>query len=159
MCVCVCVHVCVCVRVCACPCVCVSVCVCVFIASDSSETVEVIIVKLGTVTASDMSMHHVLIILTLTFVQGHADRNHEIIKVWLFHKLFKQCTFAVIIGYDKGLYDHCQSDDLDLYSRSQVRLKRLIFNLQYLGQYLSYCIQTWHDGRHMDAVPPRWPCG
>ena len=25
----------------------------------------------------------------------------------------------------------------------------LLFNLQYLGQYLSYCIQTWHDGRFM----------
>ena len=56
---------------------CVSVCVCVFLAHDSSETVEVIIVKLGTMTATDMGMHRVLIILTLTFIQGHTDRNHE----------------------------------------------------------------------------------
>ena len=41
-------------------CVCVlCVFVCVSIASDSSETVEVIIVKLGTVTASDWILHHV----------------------------------------------------------------------------------------------------
>ena len=38
--------------------------------------------------------------------------------------------------------DHCQSDDLPLHSRFQVRL----------GQYLSYNIQTWHDGRLMDAI-------
>ena len=34
------------------------------LASDSSETIDVTIIKLGTVTASDMVMHHVLIILT-----------------------------------------------------------------------------------------------
>ena len=48
-----------------------------FLASDSSETVEVSICKLGTVTASDLMMHHVLIILTLTFIQGHIYLNHE----------------------------------------------------------------------------------
>ena len=55
----------------------VSVCVYVSFANDSSETVEVIIIKLGTVTASDMRMHHVLIILALPFIQGHTDLNHE----------------------------------------------------------------------------------
>ena len=29
---------------------------------------------------------------------------------------------------------------------------RLIFNLQYLGHYLSYYIQTWHDGRLRHGV-------
>ena len=38
--------------------VCVFVSVCVFLASDSSETVEVIIINLGTVTASDMRMQN-----------------------------------------------------------------------------------------------------
>ena len=56
---------------------CMCVCVCVSLASDSSETIEVIIIKRGTVTASGMRMHHVLIILTLTFIQGHTDLNHE----------------------------------------------------------------------------------
>ena len=46
----------------------VSVCVC--LVSDSWETIYVIIIKLGTVTASDVRMHHVLSILTLTFIQG-----------------------------------------------------------------------------------------
>ena len=49
-----------------------------------------------------------------------------------------------------GRYDHCPSDDRDLHSRSQVcRSLDYFFNLQYLGQYLSYYIQTWHDGRLM----------
>ena len=46
-------------------CVCLSVCV--SLASDSLETIKVIIIKLGMVAASDMVMHHMLIILTLTF--------------------------------------------------------------------------------------------
>ena len=37
-------------------------CVCLLLASNCSESVEVIIIRLGTVTASDMKMHHVLII-------------------------------------------------------------------------------------------------
>ena len=45
---------------------------CLSLTSDSSETIKVTIIKFGTVTASDMIMHHVLIILTLTFIQGHT---------------------------------------------------------------------------------------
>ena len=69
VCVCVCMHLCM--RVCmhVCVCTCVSVCVCVSLASDSSETTEVVIIKHGTVTASGMRMQHVLITLTLTFIQ------------------------------------------------------------------------------------------
>ena len=46
-------------------------CVCVFPTSDYLENVEVIIVKLGTETASNMIMYHMLFILTLTLTQGH----------------------------------------------------------------------------------------
>ena len=80
---CVCVCVCMCVSVCVCARACLSVCLslglslCLSLASDSSETVEVTIVKLGTVSASDMSMHHVLIILTFTFIQGHTYLSYE----------------------------------------------------------------------------------
>ena len=48
---------------------------CLPVTSDSLEIIEVIIIKLGMVTALDMRMHHVLIILELTFIQGHADLN------------------------------------------------------------------------------------
>ena len=45
----------------------------------------------------------------------------------------------------------CQSVDLDLHSRSQACLKLHLFcfvlNWQYPGQYLSYDIQAWNDGR------------
>ena len=56
---------------------CLSVFVCACLASDASETIKVIIIKLGTVTASDMVMHQVLSILTLTVIQGHTDFNRE----------------------------------------------------------------------------------
>ena len=91
----VCVCVCVCARACERACVRmlvrVCVCVCVSLASDSSETIKVTIIKLGTVTASDMGMHHVIIILTMTFVQGHTYLNHENNKSVFdfFQKLFQ----------------------------------------------------------------------
>ena len=107
----------------------------VSLAGDSSETVEVIIVNLATVTASDM--HHVFTILTLIFVsvffRNDSSNSHQLC-----------CEDSPT----KGLYDHCQSGDLDLHSRSQVHLK---FNLRYLRQYFSYCIQTWNACRLMDA--------
>ena len=56
-----------------------SVCVCVCVPQHKrfQETIEIIIVKLGTVTASGMRMHHLFIILTFTFMQGHIDHlNH-----------------------------------------------------------------------------------
>ena len=59
VCVPVCARACVCVPVCvrACVYVCVRVCVYVSLASESSETIEVIIIQLGTVTVSEMLMH------------------------------------------------------------------------------------------------------
>ena len=54
----------------------------------------------------------------------------------------------------KGLYRHCQSDDLDLRSFKITSASKtgLVFSLQYLGQYLFYYIQTWHDGSLVDAI-------
>ena len=40
--------------------VCVCVCVCVSLANDFSETLEVIIIKLRTMTASDQKVDHVV---------------------------------------------------------------------------------------------------
>ena len=66
---------------------CVSVCVsvrvservsaCMSLTSDSPETVEAIIIQLGTATAPDMRIHRVLFILTITFIQGHTDHNEN----------------------------------------------------------------------------------
>ena len=47
------------------------------LAIGSSENGDVIIVKPDTVTPSDMRKYDVLLILTLTLIQGHTDRNHE----------------------------------------------------------------------------------
>ena len=75
------------------PSLCVCLCVCLSLASDPSETIKVIIIKLGTVTASGMIMHRVLIILTLTFIQGHTD---IILNVRLFQKVFKQWPASLL---------------------------------------------------------------
>ena len=48
-----------------------------FVASHVSETGKAIAIKVDKVTVSVTGMHHVLIILTLTYIQGHADSNHE----------------------------------------------------------------------------------
>ena len=121
--VCVCVSVSVSVSLYVCDCVCVSVCVCVYVslASDCWETVQVIITKLGRVTASDMIMHPVLIILTSTFIQGHTDQNN---KSSIISETVQAMPimFAVEIIVRLKLYIiFSQSDDLD--SRSQLRLK------------------------------------
>ena len=81
---------------------CVCLCVCVSLASDFSGTIEVIIVKLGTVNASDMVMHHVLIILTLTFIQYLSYG----IQTWHDGRLM-HCMYA-----------RAHFDDLDLIARS-----------------------------------------
>ena len=105
-------------------------CVCVFLSVVSvshkiysSETIEiVVIIKLGMVTASDMRMYRVLIILTLTFIQGHADLNHENNKC----SETVQATpikFAVKIVRLKDYAICSQCEDLSLHSRSQLCLK------------------------------------
>ena len=97
----------------------------VSLTSDSSEPAEDIIVRLGTVTVSDMGMHHMLIILTLTFIQGHTDLNHENIKKINHFRNYASNAHQLSCedSPTTGLYDHYQSDDLDLHSRPQVRLK------------------------------------
>ena len=55
-------------------CACVRVC--------SSQAIPLYLLKssssnLAQLTASNMGMHHVLIIVTLAFIQGHTDLNHE----------------------------------------------------------------------------------
>ena len=51
--------------------VCVYVCLSLASNSSDSEPTTAIIIKLGTVTASDLIMHHVLNVLA--FVKGHTD--------------------------------------------------------------------------------------
>ena len=83
-----------------CLCVCVWCCV-QFLASDSLEAVDIIIVvKRGMVTASVTRMRHVLIRLTLTFIQGHTDRNHQNNECFDYSRNYSKAmpiTFAVRI--------------------------------------------------------------
>ena len=70
--------------VCVCVCVCLVCLVCVCVspsqASPRSVTVKVIIIKLGTVTASDTVMHHVLIII-IDYDPSFKVTQIEIIKI------------------------------------------------------------------------------
>ena len=104
------------------------------------------------VAASDMLMHHMLIILTLTFIQGHTDLDHENNKCLIISETIQAMPikFAVMMVRLKviKIWDHYQSDDLDLHWTA-------LYNLQYLGQNLSYYIQTWHDGRPMHGIYAR----
>ena len=73
-------------------------------------------------------MHHVLIILTLTFIQGHIDLNHENNKCSIISEIFQALPIKFFVQIVR-LYNFYRSDDLDLHSRSQLRLKRHIFYL------------------------------
>ena len=55
---------------------CVRVCVCPSQAIPQ-KPLKVVFVKFGLMTTSDIRMHCVIIILTLTFIQGHTYLNHE----------------------------------------------------------------------------------
>ena len=61
-------------------CVSLSVCLYLYVASHILETSEAMAIKFETATASVARIQHVLIILTLTFIQGHTDLDHEINK-------------------------------------------------------------------------------
>ena len=93
------------------------VCICLSLASGSSETIKVIIIKFGRVAASDMSMHHVLIILTLTFIHGHRDVSHENNKGLIISETVQAIPikFAVKIVRRKVHIIFSQSDDLALH--------------------------------------------
>ena len=95
-------------------CVCVSVSV--SLASDSAQTIKVIIVKL----ASDMLMHHVLITLTFTFIQGDIYPNHENNKC----SIISETIQAMLIKFADTCFSNLTAvylpylDDLDLDARS-----------------------------------------
>ena len=56
--------------------------VCLSVASHVSKTSEVIASKFDTATTSVTERHHVLNILTLTYIQGHTDLEHENVRLF-----------------------------------------------------------------------------
>ena len=118
------------------------------LASDSSETIQVLITKLGTVTASDMLMHHVLIILTLTFIQGHTDLNHENNKCMIISNIIQALpiTFAAMIVRLKVYMTTSSPITLPFIQGHTCVSNVSTVNLQYIGQYFIYYIQTWQSG-------------
>ena len=105
-----------------CVCVCVCLSACLLVSSHISETSEAIAIKFETVTASVTRMHHVFIILTLTFIQDHTDLNNENNKC----TIILDTVQAMLIKFAVRLKVYIffpQFYDLDLHSRSQLRLK------------------------------------
>ena len=123
--------------------------VCLSIASDSSGTIEVTINKHGTMNSSDMRMHPVLIILTVTVIQGHTDLDHENNKYSNISQTVQAMPikFTVKIVRLKIYLIFSQTDDLTLHSRSQVRLKLGEFFLITCTIILIYrtIFNLWHS--------------
>ena len=76
------------------------------------------------VTASEMIVHHVLIILTLTVFQGHTVLNHENKTRSNILETVQAMPIRFVLKIVRlQVYILCsQSDDRALYSRSQVRI-------------------------------------
>ena len=78
----------------------------------------------------------------------------NIVHVLLFQKSFKQCPSCLLWRqFDQRsiwpLPVRWPWPSFPVTSASQACL---LFNLQYLGHYLSYYIQTWHDGRPIHGI-------
>ena len=78
--------------------ICMSTCLSACLSVSHSQAIprkrlmKVIIIKIGTVTISDMGMHNLLtiiIILTLTFIQGRTYLNNVTVNIRLFQKRFQ----------------------------------------------------------------------
>ena len=105
----------------------VCVCVCPSLASRSSETtgIEVISIKLGAVTVSDMEMHHLLIILPVGLHSKSHRFNHENNKRPIILETVQAITIKCVVKIVQLKVNiiFSQSDNLALYSRSQLRLR------------------------------------
>ena len=134
------------------------------LASESSKTVlwsSSCIIKLGTVTASDMVMHHVFIILTLTFIQSHTDHNHENEKCSIISKTVQaipiqfRCEDSPTNGLNNAFSVRWPCSSLKATTASQTWPMFNLYNNRYIiisSRYLSYGIQTWHDGRRVHVI-------
>ena len=134
------------VRACVRACVRVRVClsVCLSVASDISETSEAITTTFDTVTASVRRMHHVLITLTLTFIQGHTYFNHKNNKYLIISETIQAMPirFAVKIVRLKVYVTVANPITLTSIQGHTCVSNLTIFNLQYIGQCLCYDIQN-----------------
>ena len=90
-----------------------------------------------------MRIHHVLIILILTFIQGHTDLNHENNKCLIISETFQAMPIKSAVKIVQ----------LEVYIIFSI-LMTLTFSQghncvsnQTHFKLLSYGIQTWHGGR------------
>ena len=119
---------------------------CVPVASHISETSEAIDITFDTVTASVTRMHHMLIILTLTLIQGRTDLNHENNECSIILETVQALPikFVVKLVRLKVYIFFSQSDGLDLHSRSQLRLKLEKFLTHIIIVISRIIFKLWH---------------
>ena len=117
---------CVCVRVCMR--VCLSVCLS-FANHISKEPNETMAMTFDTMTASVTRMHYVLTILTLTFIQGRTDLTRESNKYSIISETVQAMPTKLVLEIvrRKVYIIFSRSDDINLHSSSQLRLKFDIF--------------------------------
>ena len=167
VCVCVCLSVCVCVSVSLCVYMCVWVCVRVCVWNLRKEAWAVWFSRRFPVRKSPLFLKG---FWSVAF-SHEMDLDHKTHKCSIISDTIQPMSikYAVKILRLKVYVIFLQSGDLNLQSRSQLRLKlgkkmfNLYYNSHYLGQYLRYDIQTWHDGRLMNGIiyaharSFRWP--
>ena len=92
-------------------------------------------------------MHRVLIILTLTFIQGQSDLDNEYITCLIISKTIQAMpiNFAVKIVRLKVYTTIASPMTLTFTQGPKCVTNVTTYNLQYIGQYLSYYIQTCDD--------------
>ena len=133
-----------CVYMCQCACLCPSQAIPQKLLNTSSSN--------GMVTASNIVMHHMLIILTLTFIQGHTYRNHSNNKCLIDSETLKAIptTFCCEDSLDNlfSVQWPCSSPRVTTSSQTWQMLNLYYNSHPYLRHYLNYDIQTWHDSAH-----------
>ena len=100
--------------------------------------------------ASDMAMRRVLIMLTLTVIQGRTDVKREINKCLIISETVSSIAHQVCCwdSPTKSLHNLLVRWPCPSFKFTTASQTWLLCNLQYLRQYLlSYYIQTWHDAR------------
>ena len=120
-------------------------CVCLSVASNISETSEAIAITLDAVTSTVTKIHHVSITLTLTSIQGYTYLNHKNNKCLIISETIQAMPiiFTVeIVRLNVYMATVSPMTLTFIQGRNDVSNLTIPFNLQYIGQYLSYDIET-----------------
>ena len=98
-------------------------------------------------SVSDVLMHHIISYIDLTFIQSHTYLNQENNKCLIISETIQAMPIKFVVKIVRlKVYMTIASLMTLTFKVTSASQTWLLFNLQYLGQYLSYYSQTWHDG-------------